>query len=73
MFGMFLSSAKLFLQGKLFRDNGAVFRSWIIGFAVAVVLILGLATYVNLWLGAAVGGLVGGALMPWLFRNLKYN
>lgn len=73
MFSMFLSSARLFLHGKLFRDNGAVFRSWITGFIVAVVLILGLSTYVNLWLGAVVGGLVGGALMPYLLRHLKYN
>lgn len=73
MFSMFLDSARLFLQGKLFRDNGAVFRSWLIGFAVAMVLLLGVATYVNFWLGAVVSGLVGGALMPYLFRHLKYN
>lgn len=73
MFSMFLDSVKLFLRGKLFRDNAAVFRQWAIGFAVTCVLVVALALWVHVWLGAVAGGLVGGALMPYLFRDLKYN
>jgi hypothetical protein len=72
MFGMFLDSAKLFLRGKLFRDNAAVIRMWLVGFVIATALVLLLALYVNVWLGAILGGLCGGALMPYLLRNLKY-
>jgi hypothetical protein len=73
MVGMVLDSIKLFLRGKLFRDNSAVIGMWAIGFAVTVAVTVGLASYVNSWLGAVLGGLLGGALMPYLFRNLKYN
>jgi hypothetical protein len=73
MFDLFSGSVRLFLQGKLFRDNAAVFRSWAIGFAMALVIISVLAVYVNLWAGAVVGGLISSASMPHLFRNLKYN
>lgn len=73
MFDAFMESVKLFLSGRMFRDNLAVLRSWLIGFVVTVVVAVLLATYVNLWVGAVVGGLIGGALMPYLFRNLKYN
>ncbi len=72
MFSMFMDSVKLFLRGKLFRDNLAVIRMWLIGFVVATGLVLLLALYVNLWLGALIGGLCGGALMPYLLRSLKY-
>jgi hypothetical protein len=73
MFGMFLNSVKLFLQGKLFRDYGMVMRLWALAFAIASALIVLLAEYVNIWFGAVAGGLISGALMPYLFRNLKYN
>jgi hypothetical protein len=73
MLSMFLDSVKLFLRGKLFRDNVAAFRSWIVGFLACAIITLALAHYAPLWLAAVVGGLVGGAAMPWLFRSLKYN
>lgn len=72
MVDMALQSIRLFLAGKLFRDNAAFFRQWGIGFAVALVLMAGLA-FVQPWLGMVVGGAAGGALLPWLFRDLKYN
>jgi len=72
MLDMVVNAAKLFFVGKLFRDNLAFFRQWGIGFAVALLLMAGLG-YVNPWLGMVVGGAAGGALLPWLFRDLKYN
>jgi hypothetical protein len=69
---MLINAVKLFIAGKLFRNNLHFFRQWGIGFAVAVVLIAGLSL-VNPWLGMAVGGSVSGALLPWLFKDLKYN
>jgi hypothetical protein len=72
MLDMVLNASKLFIAGKLFRDNAAFFRQWAIGFAVALLLMVGLA-FLHPWLGMAVGGAAGGALLPWLFRDLKYN
>lgn len=72
MFDMVLNSIKLFVAGKLFRDNAAFFRQLCVGFAVTLALMLALG-WVNPWLGMVAGGAIGGALMPWLFRNLKYN
>jgi hypothetical protein len=72
MFDMIVNAAKLFFVGKLFRDNLAFFRQWGIGVAAALALMAGLG-YVNPWLGMVLGGAAGGALLPWLLRDLKYN
>ena len=72
MFDMIINAAKLFLAGKLFRDNLAFFRQWGIGVAAALVMMAGLG-FVNPWLGMVLGGAGGGALLPWLLRDLKYN
>jgi hypothetical protein len=72
MLDMVVNATKLFFVGKLFRDNAAFFRQWGIGFAAALLLMVGLS-FVNPWLGMVVGGAAGGALLPWLFRDLKYN
>lgn len=72
MLDMVVNATKLFFVGKLFRDNAAFFRQWGIGFTVALLLMVALS-FVNPWLGMVVGGGAGGALLPWLFRDLKYN
>ena len=72
MLDMVVNAAKLFVAGKLFRDNALFFRQWGIGFGASLLLMAGLS-FVNPWLGMVVGGAVGGALLPWLFRDLKYN
>jgi hypothetical protein len=72
MIDMAVNAAKLFVAGKLFRDNVAFFRQWGIGFIVALLLIGGLGI-INPWIGMIVGGAAGGALLPWLFKDLKYN
>jgi hypothetical protein len=72
MIEMVRNAVSLFFQGKLFRDNKAFFRQWGIGFAAALALMFVLGV-LNPWLGAIVGSLAGGAAMPWLFKDLKYN
>ena len=59
---------KLFVAGKLFRNNLVFFRLWGMGFGFWLVLMLVIGFF-QPWLGIV----VGGALLPWLFRDLKYN
>lgn len=74
MLDMFLNSARLFFKGKLFRDPAMVARQWLIGFVMALVVILGLGlTGLPVWLAVLVAGFGAGALQPWLFKDLKYN
>ena len=74
MWEMFMGSAQMFIKGKLFRDNLMVMRQWAVGFIVAIVLIVALGKLVlPIWAAAMVGGFVCGILMPWLFKDLKYN
>ena len=72
MFDMVVNAMKLFVAGKLFRNNLVFFRQWGMGFGFALVLMLVIG-YFQPWLGIVVGGVLGGALLPWLFRDLKYN
>ena len=73
MLEMFISSTKMLLTGKLFRDNVKVVSQWSIGFLVAIALIVLLGKFVvPIWFAAMIGGLVTGAMMPLLFKNLKY-
>lgn len=72
MYDMFLNSTKLFFKGKLFRDNTAVFKQWLIGFAATLALLLAIGWLVSPLLGVAAAGLLGGALQVYLFKDLKY-
>ena len=73
MFEMFVSSMRLFLRGKLFRDNASVFRQWLKGFALTLTVLLVVGYFRGALVGVIVASLLGGALQPWLFKNLKYN
>ena len=72
MFDMVVNAMKLFVAGKLFRNNLVFFRQWGMGFGLSSVLMLVIGFF-QPWLGIAVGGVLGGALLPWLVRDLKYN
>ena len=72
MFDLVINAMKLFVAGKLFRNNLVFFRQWGMGFGFALMLMLVIG-YFQPWLGIVVGGVLGGALLPWLFRDLKYN
>jgi len=74
MWDMFVNSMIMFLKGKLFRDHQLVMRQGAIGIVVAIVLIVVLGKFVlPMWAAAMVGGVVSGGLMPYLFKDLKYN
>ncbi|MEM1264172.1 MAG: hypothetical protein AAGH76_17365 [Pseudomonadota bacterium] len=73
MFEMFLNSVTLFFRGKLFKEKGKVYRQVLLGAvltaAICVALVLaGAPTVVSL----CVGAMIGGAVQPWLFKDLKY-
>jgi hypothetical protein len=74
MWEMALTSIRLFLAGKLFQNPWSVFRLSVLGAGVAATLTVGLALLgLHLALAAGVAGGVGGALQPWLFKDLKYR
>jgi hypothetical protein len=73
MWDMFGNSLQLFVKGKLFREPGAVFRQWLIGFGVSLAAVVVLAKLsVPLWIAVALVALAAGVLQPYLFKNLKY-
>jgi hypothetical protein len=73
MWDMFSNSLRLFVKGKLFREPGAVFRQWSIGFVASLVAIVILAKIgVPLWIAVVVVALGAGLAQPYLFKNLKY-
>lgn len=72
MFEMFKSSVGLFFKGKLFRDSGAVFKQWLIGFALTLALFLVVGYLVNPLVAVIVAAVLGGAAQPYLFKDLKY-
>ena len=73
MWEMLSNYLQLFVKGKLFRDPAAVFRQWLIGFAVSLAAFVILAKLgVALWIAVTVVALGAGALQPYLFKNLKY-
>ena len=74
MWSMFVNSMTLFFKGRLFRDPRQVLRQWAIGFGVTLVVVLVLAKAgLPIWLAVALAAITGGALQPWLFKDLKYN
>lgn len=74
MWVMFTNSLRLFLKGKLFREPRMVLRQWLIGVAATLVALVVLVKLgVPLWLAVLLASLGGGALQPFLFKDLKYN
>ncbi|CAM4175769.1 hypothetical protein U4960_07195 [Altererythrobacter sp. H2] len=72
MFDMVFSSTKLFFQGKLFQDTALAIRLLVTGAAAATVATVLVGMVAPLWVAAIAGGLVGGLLQPYLYRNIKY-
>jgi len=67
-------SVLLFVRGKLFQNPAHVMRQSAIGVAITAISCVVLAKLVGaVWLAVLLSALIGGALQPWLFKNLKYN
>lgn len=73
MLEMVKASIILFFQGKLFKDPREVYRQLAIGVAVTLVVFLILAKFAGMLIAAIVAGFVGGALQPYLFKDLKFR
>ena len=74
MWEMAKSSIILFFRGKLFADPAKVYRQTAIGAAVTVILLVILAMLgLPVIAAAAIAGLIGGALQPYLFKDLRYR
>jgi drug/metabolite transporter (DMT)-like permease len=74
MWDMVKHSMVLFFQGKLFKNNASVFQKLAVGVAVTAVVLVVLALLgLPLALAAALAGAAGGALQPYLFKDLKYQ
>ena len=67
------NSIVLFFRGKLFAEPGRAFLQLLVGVVITAVLFVGVAKAGSpIWIAALGAGLIGGALQPFLFRNLKY-
>ena len=74
MWTMATSSMSLFFRGKLFADPASAYRQLSIGIAVTAILMIGLGLAgAPLWVAALIAGLIGGALQPYLFKDLRYR
>jgi hypothetical protein len=74
MWTMATSSMSLFFRGKLFADPAKAYLQLAIGI-VATVILMVIAALLGapLWAAALFAGLLGGALQPYLFRDLRYR
>jgi hypothetical protein len=74
MFDMLLNSVTLFMKGKLFQDLGSVFIKLLIGILVTSVICFGAVKLgLSIWLAIGAASLIGGAIQPYLFKDLKYK
>lgn len=74
MFEMARSSMTLFFQGRLFAEPGKVYRQTAIGaVATAVIVIVIGKLGLPLAVAAAAARFIGGALQPYLFKDLRYR
>ena len=75
MLEMAMSSIGLFFRGKLFSEPAKAMTQLLVG-VWATALIFLIATKLaglELWVAAAIAGFIGGALQPYLFKNLRYR
>lgn len=74
MWEMAQNSVILFFRGKLFDDPRKVAVRLTIGVLVtALLLVAGCTIGLPLWASALVAGFGGGALQPYLFKDLRYR
>ncbi|MDX2288882.1 MAG: hypothetical protein NW217_08695 [Hyphomicrobiaceae bacterium] len=75
MLDMVRNSITLFFRGKLFADPGKAYRQLAIGIVLTLLCFLAARHLAGLpyWGAAALAGFVGGAVQPYLFRDLRYR
>lgn len=74
MLDMFMNSATLFVQGRLFQDTKAVLKMALIGILITTVLCIALTKIgLGMWLSIGIAAFIGGAVQPYLFKDLKYK
>jgi hypothetical protein len=74
MWAMAQNSVVLFFRGKLFAEPFKAYRLIAIGVVVTAALLLILAELgTPVWLAAPISAAIGGALQPYLFKNLRYR
>lgn len=74
MWAMAQNSISLFLRGKLFAEPFKAYRQIAIGIIVTALLLVAIAVAgAPVWVASLIGASVGGALQPYLFRNLRYR
>ena len=74
MWEMAQHSVVLFFRGKLFSDPRQVAFRLAIGIVLtAVILVVGCKVGLPPWAAAFVAGFGGGALQPYLFKDLRYR
>lgn len=67
-------SLGLMARGKLFADPYMAYRQLALGALITALLLVALAySALPLWGAALAAGFIGGALQPYLFRNLRYR
>lgn len=74
MLTMILDAVKLFFTGRLFADYKMVMTRAIATALLGALVTVGLGIVSKNWmLAATAGGAIGGGLLPFLFKNLKYK
>ncbi|MEJ2345889.1 MAG: hypothetical protein P8076_08495 [Gammaproteobacteria bacterium] len=74
MIEMFANSVILFMKGKLFQDQRLVLQRSGIATAVTAILCVVLALVgLPLWAAVIIAALVGGAMQPYLYKDLRYR
>ncbi|MGO9132796.1 MAG: hypothetical protein ACLP8A_01940 [Methylovirgula sp.] len=73
MLEMAKNSIILFFQGRLFKNQREVYRQLAIGVALTLFIFLALVKFTGLLLAALIAGFIGGAVQPYLFKDLKFR
>ncbi len=82
MWDMAVNSMILFARGKLFKNLGSVMLKAILGILITAILFVATVYYLSHGIGwtsvghiyasAFIAALIGGAIQPFLFKDLKY-
>lgn len=73
MLEMAKNSIILFFQGRLLENQQDVYRQLAIGVALTLFIFLALVKFTGLLLAALIAGFIGGAVQPYLFKDLKFR